>query len=140
MAKNTKMKCPRCKLPLLKTDYEGVETDMCSTCWGFWLDRGELEDVLDKRDMSFSESERRTILDLKSASDPGPTAPAPCPKCGQVMKRFHYDEAVHLVIDRCEDHGIWLDTGEIKKVQALAERSEAVHKLLLRKLGFYSTA
>jgi hypothetical protein len=39
------------------------------------------------------------------------------------------------VIDKCPDHGTWLDTGEIKKVQAVAERSAVVHKLLLKKLG-----
>jgi Zn-finger nucleic acid-binding protein len=139
MPKKT-MKCPRCKLPLETVDYEGVETDMCPSCWGFWLDSGELESVLRKKDLHFSEEERQTILDLKSASDAGPTAPAPCPKCGHVMKRFHYDEIVHLVIDRCEDHGIWLDTGEIKKVQAIAEKSETVHRLLLKKLGFPTTA
>ena len=140
MAKKTKIHCPRCRLPLVKVNYEGVEADMCSTCWGFWLDRGELEDILDRRDLSFSEEERERILDIRSASEPGPTAPAACPRCGKVMKRFHYDEIVHLVIDRCEEDGLWLDTGEIKKVQALAEKSEAVHKLLLRKLGFYSNA
>ena len=47
-------------------------------------------------------------------------------------------ESVRLILDRCEKHGVWLDTGEIKKVQALAEKSEKVHKLLLRKLGLLS--
>lgn len=134
------MNCPRCKLSLRKVDYEGVEVDMCDTCWGFWLDTGELEDVLEKRNLSFSKDERKAILDLKAASKKGPTAPAPCPKCEKVMKRAHYDSVVHLVIDRCEEHGVWLDTGEIKKVQALAEKSQEVHKLLLKKLGLISQA
>jgi Zn-finger nucleic acid-binding protein len=133
------MLCPRCKLSLKKVDYEGVETDMCDGCWGFWLDRGELEDVLERRDLTFSDAEREKILDIREASERGPTAPAPCPKCKQLMERLHYDELVHLVVDRCEDHGIWLDTGEIKKIQALADSSEAAHRLLLRKLGFFQS-
>ena len=132
------MKCPRCKLDLRKVDYEGVETDMCDACWGFWLDTGELEVVLEKRDLAFSKKERDVVLGVKGASKKGPTAPAPCPKCDQIMKRIHYDAGIHLVIDRCDDHGVWLDTGEIKKVQALAEESQEVHKVLLRKLGLIS--
>ena len=129
------MNCPRCKLPLRKMNYEGVDTDMCDSCWGFFLDAGKLEEVLTRHQFSFSREEQKEILDVRSGAKTGPTAPAPCPQCGQTMKRFHFDQSVHLVIDRCEDHGIWLDTGEIKKVQALAEKSQAIHKLLLKKLG-----
>ena len=129
------MNCPRCALPLKTLDYEGVETDMCESCWGFWLDTGELEQILTNRGLEFSEEEREAILDLRGASNPGATDPASCPKCGSVMRRAHYDESVHLVLDECPDHGVWLDTGEIKKVQALAERHIGVHRMLLRKLG-----
>ena len=134
------MNCPRCNFPLRKVDYEGVETDMCDQCWGFWLDSGELEQVLDRKKFVFTERERKQILDVMSASDEGPTEPAPCPRCGTIMERFHYDESIHLVVDRCDEHGLWLDTGEIKKVQALAEKSGGVHRLLLRKLGVLTEA
>jgi Zn-finger nucleic acid-binding protein len=108
---------------------------MCDACWGFFLDTGELEEILAKQALVFSKEEKSQILDIRTASSTGPTAPAACPKCGEIMERVHYDQAVHLVIDRCDEHGIWLDTGEIKKVQALAEKSKALHKLLLKKLG-----
>lgn len=130
------MNCPRCNLPLKTQDYEGVETEICEECWGFWLDTGEFENILDRRDFTFSEDEREAILSLRSASKPGESAPAPCPKCGRIMEMALYDESVRLEIDRCVAHGVWLDTGEIKKVQALAEKSPAVHRLLLKKLGF----
>ena len=61
--------------------------------------------------------------------------PAPCPKCATIMKREHYDESVQLVIDVCPEHGVWLDTGEIKKVQAVAEKSQNIHRMLIKKLG-----
>ncbi|MCA9729145.1 MAG: zf-TFIIB domain-containing protein [Candidatus Eisenbacteria bacterium] len=129
------MDCPRCHLSLMTTDYEGVEVDMCSQCWGFWLDSGELEQILERRTLEFTPDERRQILDARTAFSTGPTDPAPCPKCGKTMNRLSYDESVHLVIDQCRDHGVWLDTGEIKKIQAIADRSEAIHRMLLTKLG-----
>jgi Zn-finger nucleic acid-binding protein len=131
----SEMSCPRCKLPLRKVEYEGVEADMCDVCWGFWLDSGELEVMLENPQIEFSEDERKAVLDIRVASQTGPTNPTQCPKCGRIMKRVHYDSMVHLVIDCCEDHGVWLDTGEIKKVQALAFKSQEYHRLLLKKLG-----
>ena len=129
------MECPRCRLPLKRVDYEGVETDMCESCWGFWLDTGELEQVLARHRLVFSDEETEAILAVRSASRSGSLEPAPCPVCSTPMERFHYDESVHLVIDRCAKHGAWLDTGELKKVQALAERSMEVHRILIKKLG-----
>ena len=129
------MYCPRCKLPLRRVDYEGVDADMCDNCWGFWLDTGELEQVLDRRDLEFSPAERAQILEVRYASKTGATTPVQCPRCEWTMGRVHHDESVHLVIDCCSDHGVWLDTGEIKKVQALAEKSAVIHSLLIKKLG-----
>jgi len=129
------MDCPRCKHPLRKVDYEGVETDMCERCWGLWLDSGEFAEILTRRDYVFSPEETALCLDVRTASRAGKTTPAPCPKCLRTMERQHYDESVHLVIDRCPEHGVWLDTGEIKKAQALAEKSRAIHCMLIKKLG-----
>jgi Zn-finger nucleic acid-binding protein len=42
------MKCPMCKTPeLLMTDRQGIEIDYCPTCRGVWLDRGELDKLID---------------------------------------------------------------------------------------------
>ncbi|MEM7325239.1 MAG: zf-TFIIB domain-containing protein [Actinomycetota bacterium] len=38
------MNCPRCQTPtLVARNRGGMELDVCSTCSGIWLDRGELE-------------------------------------------------------------------------------------------------
>ncbi|WP_296509501.1 zf-TFIIB domain-containing protein [Rhodoferax sp.] len=43
------MKCPHCPdSTLVMTDRQGVEIDYCPTCRGIWLDRGELDKLLDK--------------------------------------------------------------------------------------------
>jgi Zn-finger nucleic acid-binding protein len=43
------MKCPTCKEPnLLMAEKQGVEIDYCPECRGIWLDRGELEKIIDK--------------------------------------------------------------------------------------------
>ena len=43
------MKCPVCKdVTLLMSEKQGVEIDYCPECRGIWLDRGELEKLLEK--------------------------------------------------------------------------------------------
>jgi uncharacterized protein len=42
------MKCPKCNEVLLMTDKNGVEIDYCPTCRGIWLDRGELEKIMER--------------------------------------------------------------------------------------------
>ncbi len=43
------MKCPVCKeIDLLMSERQGVEIDYCPACRGVWLDRGELDKIIEK--------------------------------------------------------------------------------------------
>lgn len=43
------MKCPiDPTVDLVMTDRQGVEIDYCPTCRGVWLDRGELDKILER--------------------------------------------------------------------------------------------
>ena len=42
------MKCPRCQVDLTISDRQGVEIDFCPQCRGVWLDRGELDKVIER--------------------------------------------------------------------------------------------
>ena len=45
------MKCPVCEdVTLLMSEKKGVEIDYCPECRGIWLDRGELEKIMEKED------------------------------------------------------------------------------------------
>ncbi len=42
------MTCPRCSTQLLMSDRQGVEIDYCPSCRGVWLDRGELDKIIER--------------------------------------------------------------------------------------------
>lgn len=42
------MKCPIDQTDLQMTERQGVEIDYCPKCRGVWLDRGELDKIIDK--------------------------------------------------------------------------------------------
>lgn len=47
--KEKAMKCPTCpETALVMTDRQGVEIDYCPTCRGVWLDRGELDKLIER--------------------------------------------------------------------------------------------
>ncbi len=43
------MKCPVCKdTTLLMAEKHGIEIDYCPECRGIWLDRGELDKIIER--------------------------------------------------------------------------------------------
>jgi len=53
------MKCPTCdSMDLMMTERSGIEIDYCPTCRGVWLDRGELDKIIERNRDSQTEVRR----------------------------------------------------------------------------------
>ena len=48
------MKCPVCDVPLSISSREGIEIDFCPQCRGVWLDRGELDKIIERAGAAMS--------------------------------------------------------------------------------------
>lgn len=64
------MLCPLCKVPLLLTERQGIEIDYCGQCRGVWLDRGELEKLIE-RSQAYETAPRRTDDSFRDTSHDG---------------------------------------------------------------------
>jgi Zn-finger nucleic acid-binding protein len=54
------MKCPTCKeTSLAMTDRQGIEIDYCPECRGVWLDRGELDKLIERAERPRSDTAGR---------------------------------------------------------------------------------
>ncbi len=42
------MNCPMCNVELKMAERQGVEIDYCPQCRGVWLDRGELDKIIER--------------------------------------------------------------------------------------------
>ena len=42
------MQCPVCDVPLKMSERQGIEIDYCAQCRGVWLDRGELDKIIER--------------------------------------------------------------------------------------------
>lgn len=55
----TLMKCPVCNVELKMADRQGVEIDYCPQCRGVWLDRGELDKIIERSYSAPYDDDRR---------------------------------------------------------------------------------
>jgi len=62
------MLCPTCKTPLTMSERQGIEIDYCPSCRGVWLDRGELDKIIERSAAS---------APAAAAPPPGYAAPPP---------------------------------------------------------------
>jgi len=44
------MDCPVCRVELKMSERQGIEIDYCPQCRGVWLDRGELDKIIERSD------------------------------------------------------------------------------------------
>jgi Zn-finger nucleic acid-binding protein len=62
------MPCPICKAALVMSERQGVEIDYCPQCRGVWLDRGELDKIIE-----------RSAQEIAPAAPPSPPGYQPEP-------------------------------------------------------------
>lgn len=57
------MKCPVCQeVALVMTERSGIEIDYCPQCRGVWLDRGELDKIIERNAVTPTSDFRRTEI------------------------------------------------------------------------------
>lgn len=52
------MKCPACNVDLLLSERQGIEIDYCPSCRGVWLDRGELDKIIERTASEYPSSRK----------------------------------------------------------------------------------
>lgn len=109
--------CPRCSTALTRLRVGGVDTDICESCGGLWLDRLELarfEDPADAFGDALVAHLRQfppTLFDHSQRLS--------CPRHPQtVMLRRAFSRSIAVDIDECpECGGLWLDTDELVAIR-----------------------
>jgi uncharacterized protein len=80
------MKCPACDVTLVMTDRQGIEIDYCPQCRGVWLDRGELDKII----------ERTSVVATHPApSEPPRVAPQPTGDRYKDERRYRDNDIRH---------------------------------------------
>lgn len=72
------MKCPACDVTLVMSDRQGIEIDYCPQCRGVWLDRGELDKIIERS---------------ANLAPPAPTLQTPPPQYQQPQHQPHQHQS-----------------------------------------------
>ena len=121
-----KRDCPHCFTSLEKSVFKkgiwSVETDVCPSCDGLYLDKGELLTLTNNRPLH-----NITTKYLGIDSD----SKLLCPSCGSVMDM---ESISNIEIDVClQCNGVWLDSDELDQLKSL--KSKDIDKLSPEKLA-----
>lgn len=101
---------------------DGVEVDWCLSCHGIWFDADELELLAEKagRDL------RPAVLGHAPA-DKVTEQSRRCPRCRRKMAKVEVPGGSKVIVDRCAEHGVWFDAGELGAVMSeLAGDDESI--------------
>lgn len=113
--------CPDCGLPLqtLDLNVEGrFYIERCQRCLGLFFDPGELEALLDRSVSNVFSVDRKRIdaLIRERAGGEERIVYRKCPICEELMYRIHFGHRSGVIVDQCKPHGVWLESGELKKL------------------------
>ena len=106
------MNCPKCRNEIHEMRIEGVDLDFCSSCKGIWFDKDEMAFMLELPD---------DMPQIEEVKKEARKTNFECPRCGNKLEEMKFIEARDLLLDRCPKcKGIWLDKGELPKVEDIA--------------------
>lgn len=124
------MNCPNCNTNMNQIMYEGVEIDICGGCSGVWLDSGELTSIVKTKEKTWPIEVVKKMLDStgeKGISRHEANREILCPKCNSDLPPANYQYNSGIIVNTCpKNHGVWLDSEEIDKIQIYMEKWDEV--------------
>jgi Zn-finger nucleic acid-binding protein len=104
-------KCPECNSKFSVVTVKGIEIDNCQNCHSFWFDSSEL--------MEFTAMDD----DVPSAHLTSRKSKYCCPVCAVRMRECVYLNPNNLLVDNCEEHGVYLENQELNRVIEVTQKS-----------------
>lgn len=128
------MACPSCGATLVRAPYEGIDVVLCGRCGGRLLATPEIGKLLARREVAFTDDQRRLADLLSSGGDRlrraavlergrGGVSLISCPRCSATMMRRHYSYEYAVEVDSCRICDLtWFERDELEALQVLVER------------------
>jgi Zn-dependent protease with chaperone function/Zn-finger nucleic acid-binding protein len=127
--------CPRCRIPLVDTFYEGVAVQACGRCGGKLVDSSSMNRIILRREVAFSDALLAKARKFREAFLLNPVKKhrtkekdahsISCPDCGYRMLARPYNYQYFIPVDKCLSCSkIWFDADELEILQILIEKRD----------------
>jgi len=122
-----KYNCPVCENELENINIgtkKKVLIQHCSHCDGVFIKENIMKQIIDKQTIDRQKFDHLMVRFIQNNPRHASTIKdkyKKCPICEKMMLRYNYGTAIGtasgVILDRCpEQHGIWLDSGELKQI------------------------
>jgi Zn-finger nucleic acid-binding protein len=102
--------CPKCTSDLQSIDFNGVEIDRCTGCFGLWFDHLEKDDL-----QQLKGAEHIDIGDVFVGAIYNEVNHVKCPKCRTEMRHITHHEPFEIKFESCPNClGKFFDAGEFR--------------------------
>ena len=136
-AERSELRCPCCDRFMSMRIVSGLEIQECGRCHGLWAPEARFEALVDRaakvarEQMLGGEAPRPRVDGANPAA--ARVEYRRCPECDALMGRQNFRKRSGVVVDRCAQHGTWLDAHELEQIAGFvlsgraeqAERAEA---------------
>jgi Zn-finger nucleic acid-binding protein len=133
--------CARCSVPMTPRAIGGVTIQECAQCNGIWVPGTSFDDLVTRAIEAWKASEEGAIVPAPRRTGGNPVTERveyrKCPDCGKMMSRRNYRRTSGVIIDRCHDHGTWLDSDELERIAGFIlsgglERAKAAEQTTMK--------
>ncbi|MGL1933322.1 MAG: zf-TFIIB domain-containing protein [Desulfotalea sp.] len=115
--------CPGCKTEMKTIDVANGKIgndqfiiDKCPKCHGLFFDNEELHQLLENKTAKVNYVNNGRLTEISETRPEINITYRPCPICKSLMNRTNFGARSGIVIDQCREHGIYLDSGELRQL------------------------
>ena len=112
--------CPSCSVLMPVRAIGGIGINECPKCNGLWVPENRFDHLIAQACDAARERAGAAPCSAGKASAAGGSKPTvvyrSCPVCNAHMARRNFRKRSGVIIDRCNDHGTWLDADELGRI------------------------
>ena len=133
----SELRCPCCECGMTTRCVGGLEIQECPKCFGLWAPENRFDALIDRaaataRDRDLEGESSAPRVDGGNPLDSS-VEYRRCPVCDALMIRRNFQKRSGVIVDRCHEHGSWLDAHELERIAGFvlsgrAERASAIEE------------
>lgn len=113
------VQCPCCTVLMPPQSVGGIALNECPECNGLWVPGDNLDKLIQRALQRRRENPERAIeMPRRQGSNPfqQKVQYRKCPECEGFMQRKNFQRSSGVILDRCGEHGTWLDADELEQI------------------------
>ena len=123
------LRCPCCECWMAGREVGGLEIYECPKCFGLWAPEDRFDSLVERATTAARDRDTEDISSSPRVDGGNPMDSSVeyrrCPSCDALMNRRNYKKRSGVIVDRCHEHGTWLDAHELERIAGFVQSGRA---------------